>query len=82
MCTRARLVQADRTSEWFGMPMDNAPQPSADFSLQPGQPAYLEVTIDPAAHGDRGLGPIERMVSLKTTEGQTIEFTLNANVVR
>ncbi|MHB1415308.1 MAG: hypothetical protein ACYC1C_08650 [Chloroflexota bacterium] len=64
------------------MPMDNTPQPPADFDLQPGQPAHLEVTIDPAAHGENGLGPIERMVRLTTTEGQTIEFTLTANVVR
>jgi hypothetical protein len=38
------------------------------------------VTIDPAAHGPGGGGPIERGVALKTSTGQTIQFSLRATV--
>lgn len=82
MCTRARLVQAGRASDWLGMPMPNAPVPPANVSLTAGQPAYLEVTVDPAAHGDAGLGRIRRGVVLETAGGEIIRFELVAEVVR
>jgi hypothetical protein len=80
MCTRARLVQADQVSDWLGMShggimMDPRTQ------LVPDEPAFVEVSIDPAAHGDAGLGPIKRVVELKTDRGQTLQFQLVANVV-
>jgi hypothetical protein len=52
------------------------------FALQSSRPATLEVTIDPAAHGEAGLGSIERGVSVATAGGQTLEFVLRAQVVR
>lgn len=80
MCTSARLVQGDKVSDWFGMPMAGVPVPDANFSLQPDKPAYLEVKIDPAAHGEAGLGPITRGVNLQTAGGQTFTFQLSARV--
>lgn len=81
MCTRARLVQGSNVSPWFGMPMPNAPVSDADVRIEPGEDAYLEVTIDPAAHGEAGLGQIQRGIRLTTTGGQELNFTLTANVV-
>lgn len=82
MCTRARLVQTDRTSAWFGMPHRGAPLPAVNFTLLAATPAYLEVSVDPAAHGEAGLGPIQRGVRLTTAGGQELPFTLTAHVVR
>ncbi len=82
MCTKARLVQGKTISPWFGMPMSSAPVPPANVRLAVGTPAYLEVTIDPAAHGEGGLGDIKRGVSLKTAAGQELAFELAARVVR
>ena len=82
MCTKARLVQAGKTSEWFGMPMGDGPSPAVDFKLVPNQSAYLEVSIDPAAHGEAGIGPIQRGVSLLTATGQGLQFQLSGIIVR
>lgn len=80
MCTRARLVQGDKTSEWFGMPHNS--KPVVDVQLAPNEPALLEVTVDPAAHGEAGLGAIRRGVVVKTAGGQELRFRLTAQVTR
>ena len=80
MCTRARLVQADQTYPWSGMNHDPSAAPPP-VQLTAGQPAYLEVSIDPAAHGEGGVGPITRMAYLKTASGQELEFELRAEVL-
>jgi hypothetical protein len=82
MCTRARLVQAGQVSQWFGMPHAEAPVPAANFRLVAEEPAWVEVNIDPAAHGDAGLGAIQRGAVLRTDAGQHLEFTLTADVMR
>jgi len=82
MCTRARLVQAGQVSEWFGMSHAEAPVPPANFRLAADEAAYVEVSIDPAAHGEAGLGAIERGAFLETTEGQNLQFRLTAQVAR
>jgi hypothetical protein len=51
-----------------------------EVALTPDVPAYVEVSIDPAAHGDAGIGPITRMVAIKTATGQELQFTLKATV--
>lgn len=81
MCTKARLVQADSISNWFGMTHDG-PADVANVKLLSGQSAYLEVQIDPAAHGERGLGPIQRGVAVTSSSGQRLEFVLSAEVVK
>jgi len=82
MCTRARLVQAGQVSQWFGMPHAEAPAPAANFRLAADEPAWVEVSIDPAAHGDAGLGSIQRAALLQTSSGQSLEFTLAAEVTK
>jgi len=51
-----------------------------NFKLAGGQPAYLEVRIDPAAHGQAGIGPWTRGIAVGTASGQRLEFVLTANV--
>jgi hypothetical protein len=81
MCTRARLVQADQTSEWLGM-THGGEQAPINVTLEPNTPAYVEISIDPAAHGPAGAGPWTRMVALKTATGQEVEFTVQAMVTQ
>ena len=81
MCTRARLVQADPISDWLGMSHDGAAATIA-VALTPNTPAYVEISIDPAAHGPGGAGPWTRMVALKTATGQELEFTVKALVTQ
>ncbi len=82
MCTLARLVQGGTVSEWYSMPMQNGSVPSPKVRLRSGEPAYLEVTINPAAHGNAGLGLLQRSVLLETEGGQRIQFDLTGDVVR
>ena len=58
------------------------PVTPANFELKSGQPASLEVSVDPAAHGEAGMGPIQRGAILETAAGQKLEFVLTATVVR
>jgi hypothetical protein len=58
------------------------PAQTIRFPLRGSQPATLEVTIDPAAHGEAGLGSLERGVRVVTAGGQALEFILRAQVVR
>lgn len=81
MCTKARLVQAEKVSEWFGMSHGNT-RPKINVPLEPDRPAYLEVSVDPAAHGEAGLGPIQRGIMLKTAGGQELQFVVSATVTR
>lgn len=81
MCTKARLVQADQVSEWFGM-SHGSDAPIVNVPLEEGQPTYLEVSIDPAAHGPNGIGPIQRGVMVQTASGQELRFVLAATVTR
>jgi hypothetical protein len=81
MCTRARLVQADQTSDWLGMSHEGGPA-DVNVALVPNTPAYVEVSIDPAAHGPGGAGPWTRVIGLRTAAGQELQFTLNALVTQ
>jgi hypothetical protein len=74
-------VQAEQTFPWSGMNHDRSTKPQP-VRLAADRPTYLEVSIDPAAHGAGGLGPITRLVSLKTGSGQELEFELHAQVVQ
>jgi hypothetical protein len=74
-------VQADRSTDWFGMLM-NGPDIPVSFDLKSGEPTFLEVKIDPAAHGPDAIGPIERGVSVKLVTGQVFTVDLKANITR
>jgi len=80
MCTKARLVQGGQTSDWTDFHAENASFANV-MRLQGDQPAFLEVSIDPAAHGPAGMGHITRGVMLKTADGKELDFELAANIV-
>ncbi len=82
MCTEARLVQGGKASEWAGHGTIDETEGDFSFRVEPGQPAYLEVTIDPTAHGPKGVGPFLRYIIVTTSEGQDLQFTMTGTIVR
>lgn len=79
-CTQAYLVIGSTASPRFNM------HSKSDWTgtVKPGQEAKLEVEFDPAFHGPTGVGPIERIISLETSDPQLpyLEFKLNGVVVK
>jgi hypothetical protein len=82
MCTKARVVQAKHTSDWLGMSHDEGAPKQINEVLAPHVPAFVEVSVDPAAHGEGGVGPFTRVVGLKTAAGQKLQFTVRGVVTR
>ena len=80
MCTKARLVQVDRVGSWAST-LGSDSSRAARTRLDTGA-ARLDVQVDPAAHGEEGLGPITRGVILRTAAGQNLTFEMAAVVVR
>jgi hypothetical protein len=72
-CASARLFQGDRTSPWLAR-NSQANEAFADLQLTPFKPAYLEVSIDPTAHGPSGDVALEHNVLVKTADGQVLSF--------
>mgnify|MGYP005853212389 CR=1 FL=1 len=64
------------------MPMTAGGPRFGVFYLTGDQPAYLEVKLDPTAHGPSGVGPVTRGVTLRTSSGQQFEFELRGTIVK
>lgn len=79
-CTKAQVKIGNTSSPYFGM---NSVSPWIGEVL-PGQEAELEVTFDPAYHGPQGVGPINRLVALETSDksNSRIEFALTGTVYK
>ncbi len=78
MCTEASLKKGEKTFGPFGMP-GHALVPSVNQTLKPGEEAIIETIFDPAAHGPAGVGKIERIVTLETSQGAS-ELAFSAEV--
>lgn len=78
MCTTAQLQKGEDQSPLFGMHTES----SYIMELQPGESASINVTFDPAFHGPSGVGPITRLITVKTNDKTQPEltFTLTAMV--
>ena len=79
MCTSVILETTDSVSPRFGM--HNNPAFWSKI-LKKGESAKLIVTFDPMAHGPNAVGPVTRVVRVKTNDSQYQTFTITANVVR
>lgn len=79
-CTKAQVKIGNTSSPYFGM---NSVSPWIGEVL-PGQKAELEVIFDPAYHGPQGVGPINRLVALETSDkgNSRIEFSLTGTVYK
>jgi hypothetical protein len=79
MCTTAQLVTSSQSSKKFGM-HDTS---TSVFEVPAGETAEVLVEFDPAFHGPSGIGPIVRVVTVKTNDSYRpeLEFRLVANVI-
>lgn len=78
MCTGALLIKGAKNLGPFGMP-GHAPIPSVNENLAAGSEATVQVIFDPAAHGPAGVGKVERVVTLETSEGN-VDLSFTAEV--
>lgn len=77
MCTSAEVSVGDHRQGPFGM-QGHGLIPTFDETLAPGATATLSATFDPNAHGPAGVGPIDRTVSLESSDGVlAVRFTGN-----
>lgn len=79
MCTTAVLDLAGRKFGPFGMPGHGFSAP-IKAEVGPNEAGKLNVVFDPAAHGPTGVGPVERIVYVKTEDGATLQFRITALV--
>jgi len=79
MCTTARLTTAEKKVGPYGMP-GHGLIPGVDVTIAPGEEASVEAIYDPAAHGPAGIGKVERVVYLETSDGAPVELSFSADV--
>lgn len=79
MCTVATLITPAGRKGPFGM-AGHEFIPIVAESIAPGANAQVEVVFDPAAHGPAGIGPTERIVTIRTSETQPLELRFAAMV--
>lgn len=79
MCTEATLITPSGRKGPFGMPGHGA-NPGIFESIVPGGGAQVEVVFDPAAHGPAGIGPTDRIVTIRTNETSQLELRFVAMV--
>lgn len=80
MCTTAQLKTPEATSKKYGMH-----ETSTDvIEVKPKETAHLIVEFDPAFHGPSGVGPVTRIITMKTNDhtNPSLSFTLTGNVVK
>lgn len=80
MCTEAKFTRAGGKSRGpFGMP-GHGFIPKINETLAPGEEAQVEAIFDPAAHGPAGVGPVERLIYIESSNAPTLELTISAVV--
>lgn len=62
--------------------MEKAPVVPVMFRVASNQPATVEVTMDPTAHGPSGVGPFQRGINLTAEDGRLVEIVLSGTIVR
>ncbi len=79
MCTVASLLTANGKEGPFGMP-GHGIVPSISAAIAAGETATVEVTFDPAAHGPAGIGPVDRVITVETSNGDSLTLGFRAIV--
>jgi hypothetical protein len=82
MCTTAYIIDGDRTKGPFGMPGHGTVVPRANEVIESGEERIIRVVFDPAAHGDLGLGFVDRYVYLVDQNGGATILEARATVIR
>lgn len=79
-CTQAYLIIGSKISPRFNMHSKS----NWTGTVRPGDTAKLEVEFDPTFHGPTGVGPIQRIVSVETSDPKLpyLEFKLDGVVIK
>ncbi len=83
MCTEAELISANGQSiQTFGMPGHGIPT-RTDYAVAAKDSITIKAIFDPAAHGPEAVGPVKRIVTVKTnsTSVPELEIKFAANVI-
>lgn len=79
-CTTAKIIMGGESSPIFKM------HAVSDWQgeLGPGETGKLEVDFDPTFHGPTGVGPVERIISVETSDPNKpyMEFNLKGVVTK
>lgn len=80
MCTSALLVEADESTKGpFGMPGMGGMNTTND-KIKAGETKILRVIYNPNAHGPAGVGAIDRLITVTSDSGKTLQFEIKALV--
>jgi len=79
MCTEALLHYHEDSHGPFGMPGHGA-MPHLEQTINPDESFVVEAKYDPNAHGPAGVGPVNRVVSVETSNGELLELQILAVV--
>ncbi|MGQ0526004.1 MAG: DUF1573 domain-containing protein [Betaproteobacteria bacterium] len=79
MCTEATLYTPSGRKGPFGMP-GHGPLPAVHQVIGPGGMAEVAIVFDPAAHGPAGVGPTERVVTIRSDDGGQLDLRFVAMV--
>jgi len=79
MCTEATLITPAGSKGPFGMPGHGA-NAGVFERIAPGGTAQVEAVFDPAAHGPAGIGPTQRIVTIRTAEAAPLDLQFTAMV--
>lgn len=79
-CTTVQITIDGKSSPYFGMHTISA----WIGEVPPGGKAVLDVIFDPLFHGPEAIGPVERLIMVRTNDAQNplLEFKLTGNVVK
>ncbi|MBI4205493.1 MAG: DUF1573 domain-containing protein [Betaproteobacteria bacterium] len=79
MCTVATLITPAGRKGPFGMP-GHGVIPAIFETIPPGGSAQVDVVFDPAAHGPAGVGPTDRVVTIRSNESPPLALRFTAMV--
>ena len=82
MCTKAKVTINNNETRLFSMEGMGDKNPPVNLELEAGKVAKVTAVFDPAAHGPKGIGPIDRSVILTFSDPVGIkELKFNGKVV-
>lgn len=82
MCTKAKVIVDGKETDFFSMESSGDQNVPVNLKIKPGQEVKVIFQFDPNAHGPKGVGLIDRSVSLIFSDPKGIkELKFSGNVI-
>lgn len=82
MCTKTKAIVDGKETAFFGMESQGDKNAPVNLEIKSGQEIKIIFQFDPNAHGPKGIGPIDRSVSLIFSNPKgTKELKFSGNVI-